>query len=484
MRPARARVLVTVLVSVAVVAGCTVGGGGSGGAGGSGLSYFQFRADNVTVVQHNDSFLYGTRDEPFVYNLWFRVKLGVPNSAQTGLVGDRGVAITDLGDGQSQALSAPQKAAVDFNGLQLLDVNDVIGSVLNQSLPHLELVGTWTWAMEKDDTSDAGVANNLLTILKDALNQFVASGAPLPTDPQQLTAQIVQILLDDIGASLGLVAGALFQSIPGVPDDAIGSRFYVGVGATGTLAQIIDPLLQGVAIPGVQIPIVSVPPDIDGGRLFALGGNKVFTGETFGTTNGVHRYDISVTNTGAPNVPPTASFTSSTTSGAAPLAVSFNAGASADPDGTIVSYNWNFGDFTSGAGQTPSHTFTTAGTFPVTLTVTDNKGASASHTTDISVGGAPASAPTGLTKIGAGCCNTYGDFSWNPIPGATDYEINMDAYFGGGCLVDVDQELAGQRSGGRVQDGLLCLGSHYNTKIRAKANGQWGPWSNTINITL
>ena len=476
----RARAVVTVMVVAAVIAaGCTTAGGGiGGGTGGSGLSYFQIRADKVTVVQHNDSFLYGTRDEPFVYNLWFRVKLGVPNSAQTGLVGDRGLAILDLGDGQSQNLSVPQKAAVDFNGLKLLDIGDLI-----TGNGDLELVGTWTWAMEKDDTSDAGVANNLLTILKDALNQFVGNGS-LPTDTQQLTDQIVQILLDDIGATLGLVAGALFQSIPGVPDDAIGSRFYVGVGAKGYLSQIIDPLLQGVAIPGVAIPIVSVPPDIDGGRLFSLGASAVFAGETFGSSNGVHRYDISVTNTGAPNVAPTASFTSSVTSGTAPLGVAFNAAASKDPDGTIVSYNWNFGDYTSGAGQTPSHTFTSAGTFPVTLTVTDNRGASHSQTTDISVGGAPLTAPTGLTKVGSGCCNTWGDFSWNPVPGATDYEISMDAYFGGGCLVDVSAVLAGQRSGGRVQAGLLCLGSHYNTKIRAKANGQWGPWSNTINIVL
>lgn len=474
----RVRMLTTLLVSTAVIAGgCTLGGAG----GATPLSYYQFRADRVTVVEHNDSFIYGTRDEPFVYNLWFRAKLGVPQSAETGLAGDRGVAILDLGDGQSQVLNTNQKGAVDFNGLQLIDVVDVI-----TGQGHLELVGTWTWAMEKDDTSDAFVANNLLNILKDALNLYVGN-AYVPSTTQELTDQIVSLLLDDIGSTLGFVAGALFQSIPGVPDDAIGSRFYVGVGATGTLAQIIDPLLQGVAIPGVAIPIVKVPPDIDGGRLFSLGHNSSFTGESFGTAgsgDGLHRYDISVTSTGAPNVPPVAGFTSSTTSGSVPLAVSFNAAGSADPDGTIVSYNWNFGDFTTGAGVTPSHTFTNAGTFPVTLTVTDNRGASTSQTTDIAVGGAPTSAPTGLSKVGSGCCNTWGDFAWNPVPGATDYEINMASYFGGGCLVDADAVLPGQRSAGRVQDGLLCLGSHYNTKIRAKANGAWGPWSSTINIVL
>jgi hypothetical protein len=46
-----------------------------------------------------------------------------------------------------------------------------------------------------------------------------------------------------------------------------------------------------------------------------------------------------------------------------------------DPDGTIVSWAWNFGDGTSGSGQTVSHTYANGNTYNVTLTVTDNNGA-------------------------------------------------------------------------------------------------------------
>ena len=54
--------------------------------------------------------------------------------------------------------------------------------------------------------------------------------------------------------------------------------------------------------------------------------------------------------------------------------VAFDGSRSMDPDGTIVSYRWFFGDNTEGTGPTPTHTYTAAGTYTVTLTVTDNDG--------------------------------------------------------------------------------------------------------------
>ena len=90
------------------------------------------------------------------------------------------------------------------------------------------------------------------------------------------------------------------------------------------------------------------------------------------------------------NQAPTASFTASVTSGPAPLAVNFTAGASTDADGSIASYSWNFGDGTAVAtGVTVSHTYTAAGSFTVTLTVTDNDGATGQTTAAIQVTGPP-----------------------------------------------------------------------------------------------
>jgi PKD repeat protein len=74
-----------------------------------------------------------------------------------------------------------------------------------------------------------------------------------------------------------------------------------------------------------------------------------------------------------PDTPPSAAFTFSCTA----LSCSFDGGASSDPDGMIEAYSWDFGDGTSGSGQSVVHTYAQAATYTVTLTVTDNSGATA-----------------------------------------------------------------------------------------------------------
>lgn len=85
------------------------------------------------------------------------------------------------------------------------------------------------------------------------------------------------------------------------------------------------------------------------------------------------------------NIAPTAAFTTSASSGAAPLPVDFDATTSSDSDGTIASYSWDFGDSSTGTGSTISHTFISDGSYSVSLTVTDNGGATDTTTQTIAV---------------------------------------------------------------------------------------------------
>jgi len=103
-----------------------------------------------------------------------------------------------------------------------------------------------------------------------------------------------------------------------------------------------------------------------------------------------------------PNVPPTARLSLSPNSGQAPLAVELSATGSTDSDGTIVSYVWDFGDGGSVAAATTNHTYTIAGTYTVTLTVTDNAGGVSSAQSQVVVSVPPSNlAPTAFISVSA-----------------------------------------------------------------------------------
>jgi len=82
----------------------------------------------------------------------------------------------------------------------------------------------------------------------------------------------------------------------------------------------------------------------------------------------------------APTADPNGPYTGTTGS-----SVLFNGSASNDPDGTIISYSWNFGDGSSGTGVSPSHVYNAAGTYNVTLTVMDDAGATDSGGTTAAI---------------------------------------------------------------------------------------------------
>lgn len=122
---------------------------------------------------------------------------------------------------------------------------------------------------------------------------------------------------------------------------------------------------------------------------------------------------------GPVNTPPTARFVE-TCQG---LSCSFDGSTSSDPDGTIASYLWSFGDGSATApGAQSSHSYAKNGTYQVTLTVTDSGGATASTTRSVTV-----SNGVSLTTVGSKVKGVPRvELKWQGIstPTATIYKNN------------------------------------------------------------
>lgn len=129
--------------------------------------------------------------------------------------------------------------------------------------------------------------------------------------------------------------------------------------------------------------------------------------------------------TGAPNVPPNAVIRTVSVAGTIPLTVNLSGGNSNDPDGTIASYAWDLGNGQTGTGAAIQAIYTEAGTYTVTLTVTDDRGATATQTLDIEV--------SEDSNIAPGA-----DFVADPVTGTAPLQVSFD----GSASADVDGTIA------------------------------------------
>ncbi|WP_245862295.1 PKD domain-containing protein [Georgenia soli] len=121
------------------------------------------------------------------------------------------------------------------------------------------------------------------------------------------------------------------------------------------------------------------------------------------------------------NAAPTASFT------AAPdgLSVAVDGSGSSDPDGTIASYAWTFGDGGTATGATASHTYAAGGTYDVTLTVTDDAGATGSTTKQVAVSttAGPFALDTFTRSVTGGWGSAETGGAWTRIGTATNFSV-------------------------------------------------------------
>lgn len=153
----------------------------------------------------------------------------------------------------------------------------------------------------------------------------------------------------------------------------------------------------------------------------------------------------------APNQAPTADFTFSCSG----LTCTFTS-TSGDPDGTIAAYGWAFGDGTSSTAQNPSHTYTAGGTYPVTLTVTDDKGATGTTSTSVTVT-APNQSPTAnftfscsgltcsFTSTSSDPDGTVAAYNWTFGDGGTSTAQNPSHTYGAGGTYTVELTVTDNR---------------------------------------
>ncbi|HNK38264.1 MAG TPA: hypothetical protein PLN09_10055 [Microthrixaceae bacterium] len=250
---------------------------------------WSFKGTNITVNDAQDEVrvlgacvaIPNCDDEPYLLQVAFRVRIGQPGSADAWVV--KGDTLPSISEGSSQSLSGGQQAPVTFTGVQPLDIL----SALNPA-NKMDVVGVYTWAAEEDSINSLSVgANATADVFKNALNATLAAG----TLPNQDANALVSMVFDALFSNISNPFAMLASNLPclGLCDDVLGGAVYVGIGATGTLAGIMDAALASTTVPAISIPVLDVPPDIQGGGFFTLGSTKNFS-QTFSGADGVHTY--------------------------------------------------------------------------------------------------------------------------------------------------------------------------------------------------
>jgi len=172
------------------------------------------------------------------------------------------------------------------------------------------------------------------------------------------------------------------------------------------------------------------------------------------------------------NRPPIASFTESAETVTVGEFITFNALSSYDPDGFITSYYWDFGDGTTAIGVVVTHAYATQGTYTVTLTVTDDDGATAT-----------------VTAIKTVIKPPMASFTWAPLTPNVGEPVNFDGSASkpnGGSIVKYEWIFGdgGYAAGKTVVYTYSQMGTYNVTLKVTDSEGLWATEQKQIVLNL
>jgi PKD repeat protein len=174
-------------------------------------------------------------------------------------------------------------------------------------------------------------------------------------------------------------------------------------------------------------------------------------------------------------IEPVAIFTATPTSGTAPLVVTFDGSGSLGPN-PLVTWDWTFGDGTTGTGMVTTHTYSTPGTYVASLVVTDILGlAGPSRSVQIDV--APRTAPGAPTSLTATAVSrTSIVLAWTNAT-SDQSSVRVERCKGTGCAkFALVATLAGSATA--FTDAKLSPGTTYTYRVRAANDLGTSPFSN------
>jgi hypothetical protein len=223
----------------------------------------EWKVSGQSITVHDDEDNDGG-DEPYIMQLGFRSKLGVPGSSSTSFASQcyTGKVPAANAAPNGTTLQIPAGAAdIKLPNVQNLDIGD-----LALGTAPFEIIGTLTFVAERDGifggcaVSDA-LSTALGPVLRDALELLIANSATPPT-----TEELIQLIVDNLGnflGALGSMIGAVIEGL-GNPDDIIGIAAQIHLPTTGALTDLIKTGLAigGIFQPGLEqgfIPIEDLP---------------------------------------------------------------------------------------------------------------------------------------------------------------------------------------------------------------------------------